>query len=96
MYAGLSATSAFVPASASRRPAAAPMAASSRFSVRNCAITRARPGAQRRPHRDFLLPVGRARQQHVGDISARNQQYKPDRAQQHKQRRLDLADNILL
>ena len=47
--------------------------------------TRARPAPSAAAHRDFLLPVGCARQQHVSNVGAGDQQHESDRAQQHQQ-----------
>ena len=53
-------------------------------------------GADRGADRDLALADGRAHQQQVGDVGARDQQDEGDRAQQHPQRRSDVADDDLL
>ena len=54
------------------------------------------PCAQRGTYGNLPLAGRRARQQHVRDIGARDQQHESDRAHQHQQRRLNLTDHVLL
>jgi hypothetical protein len=53
-------------------------------------------GAERRPDADFALPCGGAREQEIGDIDARDEQHQQHGADQHEQRRPNLADHQLL
>ena len=53
-------------------------------------------GAERRPHRQFLLPRQRPRQQQVGDVGARDQQHESHRRAQHDERETDTPDCLLL
>jgi hypothetical protein len=54
------------------------------------------PRAQRGADGVFARPRGRAREQQVADVDARDGQHEPDRAQQHPQNRPDIADQPLL
>ena len=46
--------------------------------MRSCRTSRARGRAERQPHRQFLVPRCRARQQQVGDVGAHDQQHERD------------------
>ena len=52
--------------------------------------------AQRGANGEFACPAGRAREQQIADIHARDQQHEPDRAQQHPQDRPDITDQSFL
>ncbi len=47
-----------------------------------------RPGAERRPQRELVAPLDRARQHQVGDVGARNQDHERDRPEEEPQRPL--------
>ena len=51
--------------------------------------------AERRADRDFLLPAGRAREQQIGDVGARDQQHERHRAEHDEHRDADVADDGL-
>ena len=51
--------------------------------------------AERGADRDLLLTAARPRQQQVGDVRARNEQHETHGAQQHEQRALNIADDLL-
>ena len=56
--------------------------ASSTLSVSSCRTICAAARADRGADGDFALPAGRAREQQVGDVRARDQQHEADRAEQ--------------
>ena len=53
-------------------------------------------GSERGADGHLPLPRGRAREQEVGDVRAGDEQDKRDRAQQHEQRSLHIADDLLV
>ena len=56
----------------------------------------AAPGADRRTNRNLAPAAGRANEQQVGDVRARDQQHEADRARQDQQRRLNVPHQHLL
>ena len=50
--------------------------------------------ADRDAHGDFALPPRRAREQHVRDVRARDQQHERDGAENHEQRRAHVSDDL--
>ena len=51
-------------------------------------------GAERRPHRELALARGRACEQQVGDVRARDEQHEADGAQQQQQRGPRVFDDV--
>ena len=49
--------------------------------------------AERGPDGNLLLPAGRAREQQVGDVGARDEEHERHRSQQHQHRQPDVADD---
>ncbi len=68
-------------------PATAPIAASSRLSVRSCRARRHRGRAQCHPHTQFSLPRGGARKLQIGHVRAHNQEQHEANGHQNPQRR---------
>ena len=65
--------------------------------LRQRLLHQARPsGAERRPHRQFLLPAHAARQDEVGDVDASHQQDHRDTAGQDQQRRADVTHHLFV
>ena len=79
------------PDRARRRRATAP-----RFRSSSWRMMRPRLGADRGSNRDLALARGRAHQQQVRDVRARDQQHEADRADQHQQRRAHVLDERFL
>ena len=61
-----------------------------------CWASRSAAGAERGPHRQFLLPADAARQHQVGDVDAGHQQDHPDPGEQHQQGRPHLSDHLFV
>ena len=87
-------TSAPAPKYARKTPSRLPDADSSRDSVRAWRTRRKPAGAQGDAHRHFLLPGGSTRQQHTGDIRARDQQQQRHHGHQHQQRLGELIAQV--
>ena len=54
------------------------------------------PGAERGANRQLLAASGRAAEHQVGEIRAGDQQHESHRREQHEERPLDVADQLLL
>ena len=80
------------------RPRGAPgrrrSTASSRLSVSSCRDEPPAAGAERAAHRHLARACAGAREQQVGDVDAGDQQHEADRAQQHEQPVLYVADHL--
>ena len=73
-----------------------PTTASSTLSVSNWRTSDARSAPSADSNRDFLHARRRAREQQIRDVRARDQQHEPDSAEQHEQRRSNLAGRHLV
>ena len=93
---GASATSSRSAPNASPRPTTPPTSAERHALHQQLAGDPSRAGAERRAHRELLLPRLGADQQQVGDVRARDEQHHADRAHQHPQHALDVADEVVL
>ena len=96
MLPGFTASSARMPSDAKRQPEHAAHQRQHDALGQQLPHDPAAAGAHRRADRDLPLADGRAHQQQVRDIRARDQQDEGDRAQQHPQRRPHVADDDLL
>ena len=84
-------SSSATPHTAASSPTTPPTLDSTRLSTSSCRSSRAAARAQRGADRHLLLPLQRAREQQVGDVGADDEQHEADRAEQHQQRRAQLA-----
>ena len=74
-------------------PNAPPTTASTTLSVSSWRRSRAATRAERETDRHLAMPRRRAREQHVRDVRAGDEQHEPDGAEQHQECRADVADD---
>ena len=84
------------PPSASTRPRTPPAAASTRLSVASCRTRRQAARAERGAQRHLVLTRGRARQQQVRHVGARDEQHERHRAHERDERRPRVLDDVVL
>lgn len=84
------------PQTASAKPSTPPAMDSVRLSVTNWRTSQSTAGAQRKTDRDLARSSGTAGQQQVGEVGTGDQQHQAGGAEQHQQRRPDLADHRLM
>ena len=85
-----------MPAMPSPRPRTPPIIESTTLSVSSWRMIRAAARAHRRADGDLAPANGRAHEQQVRDVGARNQQDEGHRADQHPQRAADVANDDVL
>ena len=84
------------PPSASTSPTRPPAAASTRLSVDELPDQPQPARAERRAQRHLVLPGGRAREQQVRDVGARDEQHERHRAEERQERRPRVLDDVVL
>ena len=92
---GAAATSAATTHRVTISPSAAPASASTRDSTSVCRTSRARRGAQRRPHRHFTLARHGAGEHQVGEIRTGDEEHHDDRGEQDEERRARTSDGFV-